>query len=337
MKGRHAHNRKGAVLTSDTLGEAQPYQKCNYPGPCPTPATLFNRPEYTSELRSHYHIPNHRCAQGRSHELHCVFRSANDRRHDCLLGSRVRHCCCRRRPRAPGGQRRSTSALRRPPPLIEFVPENATIERGSRGEIIRVVVEKEGKDGEALEEFVELPYEIGPMEPDPVRDLDAVGEEAYGVGQRTDLVGREWVLGREDVFGREDLIVMLPPPAGTTPTWDPTVNGQSELRGEQIVFGVGAGDDDDDGVDVFADRHFDVDEYEDENGGDGFAERHLDMNESSGGGFVTETDGGPVYPQFWDGREQQHSALDIGFDFVHNAQDWLPVLGYSSGIPSFQI
>lgn len=333
------------------IKKKQPHQKCNYPGPCPTPATLFNRPEYTSELRSHYHVPNHRCAQGKSHELHCVFRSANQRRQDdCLLGSRVRHrCCCPSRGRGQSSSssnnnnKSASTTWRRPAPLVEVVPENATIEKGGRGEIIQLRLAEAGKGGEAVEEFVELPCEIEPMASDAVWALEVVGgEETLAVGQRTDSVGRE------DPFGQESLVVTLPPPPPPVcmaPTWNPVATGLGAPRSEQTVLGIGGSGDD--GIDVFADRHLDdLDEYEDGDGADAFAVGHLGMQESwkgaddFGEGFVTEMmHRGQVGPPFWDGGEWQHSALNMnmeGFDFVNSAQDWLAEIGYPSGVSSFQ-
>lgn len=112
---------------------------------------------------------------------------------------------------------------------------------------------KEGK-----EEFVRLPCEMMSETPDFERDLDSLGAEAFGVGERMDLRGREWVHGREDVAGGEE-----------GRTWSTEGDGRpGELPGEQAAAGVDGHDDGDDEEEVgaFADRHLSVDDYEDEDG-----------------------------------------------------------------------
>lgn len=210
---------------------------------------------------------------------------------------------------------RNNSRNKRPPPSVVPVPEKFTVQRASRGEIQVVELlaptkkkkqqrqqhhdkdnDEDGQDEdededreksgrvwkEGKEEFVKLPCEMVPAAPDFARDLDALGEAYYGVGQRADLRGRMWVHGEDDVaaaagvggervaFGEEESA------AATTKT---TAWGVSRscpggvvegcLGGERAagVYGGGGGYggyNDEDEVGVFADRHMDVDEYEDE-------------------------------------------------------------------------
>lgn len=315
----------------------QPYQKCNFPrGQCPTPAIFFNRPEYTSELRAHYHVPDDWCALGPAHELHCVYRYANDRRRDCLLGSNVQHACCvRGEGGGPGGNNRRRKICR--PLTILSVPSSSTIERDGRG-AIRMVEGGRGQGGggdgqggaEAVELFVDLPFKTVPMVPDFTRDLDSLGDRDYGVGERTDLVGREWVLGRENVFGEG--MIMLTPPGMTTSSWSPLGNAQQNLGAEQgVVGGGGVGvDDSGDGADAFADRHLDLNEYEDGDGDgvDVFADRREGMGHYGNGeygtgnyfgGFMAQSHGLLASPQVWGHGEQME--LDAA-GWLTGAENW---------------
>lgn len=215
---------------------------------------------------------------------------------------------------------RNNSRNKRPPPNVVPVPEKFTVQRASRGEIQVVELlaptkkkkqqrqqhhhgdnDEDGQDEdedrdreksgrvwkEGKEEFVKLPCEMVPAAPDFARDLDALGEAYYGVGQRADLRGPMWVHGEDDVAaaaaggggagGGRVALEEEERAATTTKTtsWGvrrscPGGVVEGWLGGERAagVYGGGGGyggyNDDEDEVGVFADRHMDVDEYEDE-------------------------------------------------------------------------
>lgn len=227
----------------------------------------------------------------------------------------------------------------KPPPKVINVPDTYTVERGSRGEVTVVLG---NNNNEAVEEFVEMPYEAEPIVFDSPKRSDSsslVEERDYGVDGRgrLDLVENEFVphSGGNNVIGSSaETATMMPQPSSP---------GVSQRRFEQVMFGVGPGDSKfgDGVVDTFADRHFDVAEYDEDGVGvDIFADRHLDLDQHHdhrGTGnlgstvMVTdanETSGGILQP--WEDEGQEQQLTDLNFEFLTSAEDWLSGLGFPS-------